>query len=255
MKNRLYTALSERILLLDGGFGTMMQQNGFTEADYRSTRFADHPTPLKGCGDLLSLTQPEAVEAIHEKYLAAGADIITSNSFNANAISLRDYALEGYAEEIARAATSIARRAADRYTARNPQKPRFVAGSVGPTNRTLSLSAEVENPAARELSFAELVAAYTEQIRGLVAGGADIILIETVFDTLNAKAALYAVEEASCTLPVMVSGTLADRSGRTLSGQTVEAFCASLTHAPLLSIGLNCAFGAHDLRQIGRAHV
>lgn len=248
MKNRLYTALSERILLLDGGFGTMMQQNGFTEADYRSTRFADHPAPLKGCGDLLSLTQPEAVEAIHEKYLAAGADIITSNSFNANAISLRDYALEGYAEEIARAAASIARRAADRYTARNPQKPRFVAGSVGPTNRTLSLSAEVENPAARELSFAELVAAYTEQIRGLVAGGADIILIETVFDTLNAKAALYAVEEASCTLPVMVSGTLADRSGRTLSGQTVEAFCASLTHAPLLSIGLNCAFGAHDLR-------
>ena len=247
MTQTLYNALAERILLLDGGFGTMMQQNGFTEADYRSTRFADHPHPLKGCGDLLSLTQPAAVEAIHEKYLTAGADIITCNSFNANAISLRDYGVEHLAEEIARTAAQIARRAADRFTALNPQKPRFVAGSVGPTNRTLSLSAEVENPAARELSFKELVAAYTEQIRGLVAGGADLILIETVFDTLNAKAALFAIEEAGCKLPVMVSGTLADKSGRTLSGQTVEAFCASLTHAPLLSIGLNCAFGARDL--------
>ena len=247
MTKRLYTALAERILLLDGGFGTMIQQYGFSEADYRGARFADHTTPLKGCNDLLVLTQPAAVEAIHEKYLTAGADIITCNSFNANAISLRDYGLEHLAEELAREAATIARRTADRFTARNPQKPRFVAGSVGPTNRTLSLSADVENPAARELTFTELVAAYTEQIRGLVAGGADIILIETVFDTLNAKAALYAVEEAGCTLPVMVSGTLADKSGRTLSGQTVEAFCASVTHAPLLSIGLNCAFGASEL--------
>ena len=247
MTNKLYTALSERILLLDGGFGTMMQQNGFVEADYRGARFANHPQPLKGCGDLLSLTQPEAVAAIHEKYLVAGADIITCNSFNANAVSLSDYGLQEYAREIARAAATIARTVADRYTERNPQKPRFVAGSVGPTNRTASLSADVQNPAARDITFRELVAAYAEQIRGLAEGGADIILIETVFDTLNAKAALYAVEEVGCRLPVMVSGTLADKSGRTLSGQTVEAFCASLTHAPLLSIGLNCAFGAHDL--------
>ncbi len=247
MTNRLYNALAERILLLDGGFGTMIQQYGFSEADYRGARFANHPTPLKGCNDLLVVTQPEAVEAIHEKYLAAGADIITCNSFNANAISLADYGLADYAEELARTAATLARRTADRFTERNPQKPRFVAGSVGPTNRTLSLSAEVENPAARALTFTELVAAYSEQIRGLMQGGADIILIETVFDTLNAKAALYAVEEAHCTLPVMVSGTLADKSGRTLSGQTVEAFCASLIHAPLLSIGLNCAFGARDL--------
>ncbi len=247
MTNNLHKALSERILLLDGGFGTMMQQNGFAEADYRGARFSDHPCPVKGCGDLLSLTQPDAVEAIHEKYLAAGADIITCNSFNANAISLSDYGLETYAREIACAAARIARRAADRYTERNPLKPRFVAGSVGPTNRTASLSADVQNPASREITFRELVAAYAEQIQGLQEGGADIILIETVFDTLNAKAALYAVEEVGCTLPVMVSGTLADKSGRTLSGQTVEAFCASLTHAPLLSIGLNCAFGAHDL--------
>lgn len=247
MTQRLHTALSERILLLDGGFGTMMQQNGFTEVDFRGTRFADHPQQLKGCNDLLVLTQPAAVEAIHEKYLAAGADIITCNSFNANAISLRDYGLEAFAEEIACAAARIARRAADRFTERNPQKPRFVAGSVGPTNRTLSISADVEDPAAREITFRELVAAYSEQIRGLMQGGADIILIETVFDTLNAKAALFAVEEVGCRLPVMISGTLADKSGRTLSGQTVEAFCTSLTHAPLLSIGLNCAFGARDL--------
>ncbi len=247
MTERLYKALETRILLLDGGFGTMMQQNRFEEADYRGSRFADHPQPLKGCGDVLVLTQPDAVEAIHEKYLTAGADIITCNSFNANAISLRDYGLEACAEELAREAARIARRAADRFTERNPLKPRFVAGSVGPTNRTASLSADVQNPAAREITFHELVAAYTEQIRGLMQGGADIILIETVFDTLNAKAALYAVDEAGCRLPVMVSGTLADKSGRTLSGQTVEAFCASLTHAPLLSIGLNCAFGARDL--------
>ncbi|MBR7169925.1 MAG: homocysteine S-methyltransferase family protein, partial [Alistipes sp.] len=170
MKIDLYKALEARILLLDGGFGTMMQQNGFTEADYRATRFADHPTPLKGCGDLLSLTQPDAVEAIHEKYLAAGADIITCNSFNANAISLADYGLSSYAREIARAAASIARRTADRYTERNPQKPRFVAGSVGPTNRTASLSADVANPASREVTFTQLAAAYQEQIEGLMEG-------------------------------------------------------------------------------------
>ncbi len=247
MTKRLYTALEERILLLDGGFGTMMQQNRFGEAEYRATRFAEHPAPLKGCNDLLSLTQPEAVAEIHEKYLRAGADIITSNSFNANRISLSDYALSAYAREIACASARLARTVADRYTQQNPSKPRFVAGSVGPTNRTASLSADVENPASREIGFTELKDAYREQIEGLMEGGADIILIETVFDTLNCKAALYAVEEARCTLPVMVSGTLADRSGRTLSGQTVEAFAASVSHADLLSVGLNCAFGARDL--------
>ncbi|MBR5820231.1 MAG: homocysteine S-methyltransferase family protein, partial [Alistipes sp.] len=247
MTNRLYTALSERILLLDGGFGTMMQQNRFTEEDFRGERFSDHPTPLKGCNDLLVLTQPEAVGEIHEKYLRAGADIITCNSFNANAISLADYGLSAYAREMAEAAARIARSRADRYTQQNPAKPRFVAGSVGPTNRTASLSADVENPAAREVTFTELVAAYRTQIEGLVAGGVDILLIETVFDTLNCKAALYAIEEAGVKLPVMVSGTLADKSGRTLSGQTVEAFAASVSHANLLSVGLNCAFGAREL--------
>lgn len=247
MTSRLHKALTERILLLDGGFGTMMQQNRFGEAEYRGTRFSDHTQPLKGCNDLLSLTQPAAVEAIHEKYLRAGADIITCNSFNANRISLSDYGLENYAREIACASARLARTAADRYTAQNPTKPRFVAGSIGPTNRTASLSADVENPAAREITFRQLVEAYREEIEGLIEGGADILLIETVFDTLNCKAALYAIREAEITLPVMVSGTLADRSGRTLSGQTVEAFAASVEHADLLSVGLNCAFGAREL--------
>ena len=248
MRNRLYTALSERILLLDGGFGTMMQRNGFGEAEYRGELFADFPRPLKGCGDVLCLTQPEAVSAIHEQYLRAGADIITCNSFNANSISLSEYGLSPYAREIAKTAARLARTVADRYTAQNPAKPRFVAGSVGPTNRTASLSADVENPAAREITFRRLVTAYRAQIEGLVEGGADLILIETVFDTLNCKAALYAIEEAGVTLPVMVSATLADRSGRTLSGQTVEAFVASVSHANLLTVGLNCGFGAKDLK-------
>ena len=247
MTNRLHNALAERILLLDGGFGTMMQQNHFTEEDYRGERFKAHPTPLKGCNDLLSLTQPAAVEAIHEKYLQAGADIITCNSFNANAISLADYDLSAYAREMAAAAARIARTIADRYTQQNPSKPRFVAGSVGPTNRTASLSADVENPAAREITFQQLKEAYRDQIEGLAEGGVDILLIETVFDTLNCKAALYAIREAGIQLPIMVSGTLADKSGRTLSGQTVEAFAASIEHADLLSMGLNCAFGARDL--------
>lgn len=248
MRNRLYTALSERILLLDGGFGTMMQRNGFGEAEYRGELFADFPRPLKGCGDVLCLTQPEAVSEIHEKYLRAGADIITCNSFNANSISLSEYGLSPYAREIAKTAARLARAVADRYTAQNPAKPRFVAGSVGPTNRTASLSADVENPAAREITFRRLVTAYRAQIEGLVEGGVDLILVETVFDTLNCKAALYAIEEAGITLPVMVSATLADKSGRTLSGQTVEAFMASVSHANLLSVGLNCGFGAKDLK-------
>ncbi len=251
MAATLEQLLESRILLLDGGLGTMIQQYGFTEEDYRGERFREWPVRLRGCNDLLVLTQPEAVRAVHEKYLAAGADIVTTDSFNANAISLNDYGLEEYAREISRAAAALARSAADEFTARNPRKPRFVAGSMGPTNRTASISADVANPAAREVTFRQLADAYTEQARGLLDGGADVLLIETVFDTLNAKAALYAVdrlsEELGRDIPAMLSGTLADASGRTLSGQTVEAFCASVSHARLLSVGFNCAYGAKQM--------
>ncbi len=249
-KGLLYEALEQRILLLDGGLGTMVQQYGLSEEDYRGERFADWSTRLKGCNDLLSLTRAEVIREIHEKYLTAGADIIETDSFNANAVSLKDYGLESLSREISCAAARIAREAADRFTALNPLKPRFVAGSMGPTNRTASLSADVANPAAREVTFEELVEAYTDQARGLIEGGADVLLVETVFDTLNAKAALYAIdllgEELGRKIPTMVSGTLAD-AGRTLSGQTVEAFWTSLSHADLITIGFNCAFGAKQL--------
>ena len=249
--NRLNDALQERILLLDGGFGTMVQRYGLSEADYRGERFRELPGQLRGCNDLLNLTRPDIIREIHTRYLQAGADLITTNSFNANAISLTDYGISDLAREIARAAASIARAAADEYTQRNPSKPRFVAGSMGPTNRTASMSADVSDPAAREVTFSQLAEAYGEQARGLVEGGADVLLIETVFDTLNAKAALYAVdrlgEELGRQLPVMVSGTLADASGRTLSGQTVEAFWVSVSHVRLLSVGLNCAYGARQM--------
>ena len=251
MATTLYEQLEKRILLLDGGFGTMVQGYGLQEEDYRGERFGDWPVQLKGCNDLLVLTRPDVVREIHEKYLQAGADIIETDSFNANAVSLADYRMEGLAYEMAKAAAETARRAADEFTARNPQKPRFVAGSMGPTNRTASMSADVANPAAREVTFAQLAEAYSDQARGLMDGGADILLVETVFDTLNAKAALYAIDtlcaELGRAIPVMVSGTLADASGRTLSGQTVEAFAASVSHANLLSIGLNCAYGARQL--------
>ena len=194
MTTTLYDQLERRIMLLDGGFGTMVQGYGLQEEDYRGRRFAGWPVQLKGCNDLLALTRPDVVREIHEKYLRAGADIIETDSFNANAVSLADYRLEECAYEISKAAAGIARSAADEFTARNPQKPRFVAGSVGPTNRTASMSADVQNPAAREVTFAQLVAAYTDQVRGLVDGGADILLVETVFDTLNAKAALWAID-------------------------------------------------------------
>ena len=251
MATTLYEQLEKRILLLDGGFGTMVQGYGLQEEDYRGERFRDWPVLLKGCNDLLALTRPEIVGEIHRKYLQAGADIIETDSFNANAVSLADYRMEGLAYEISKAAAETARRAADEFTARNPHKPRFVAGSMGPTNRTSSMSADVANPAAREVTFAQLAEAYSDQARGLMDGGADILLVETVFDTLNAKAALYAIDllaaERGCAIPVMVSGTLADASGRTLSGQTVEAFAASMSHAKLLSIGFNCAYGAKQL--------
>ncbi len=242
--------LASRILLLDGGMGTMIQRYGFTEEDFRGDRFRGQPGRLKGCNDLLTLTQSNAVRAIHEKYLAAGADIITTDSFNANAISLRDYSLEEHAYEISRAAARIARSAADAFTARNPQRPRFVGGSVGPSSHTLSLSSKVDDPAARELTFAKLESAYYDQLCGLLDGGVDLVMLETFFDTLNAKAAIHAAERCfdkrGTRLPVMVSGTLTP-SGRTLSGQTVEAFYASVAHVGPIAVSLNCSFGARQL--------
>ena len=243
--------LEERILLLDGGFGTMLQRYAFSEEDYRGEEFKDWKQPLKGCNDLLSFTQQDTVREIHAQYLKAGSDIIETNSFNANSISLADYGLEAYAYQFAKASAEVARAAADEFTARNPKKPRFVAGSIGPTNRTSSIASDVNNPANREVTFTQLVEAYTEQVRGLYDGGAHVMFVETIFDTLNAKAALYAIEKLSeelhISIPIMVSGTLADTSGRTLSGQTIDAFYASISHARLISVGFNCAFGAKQL--------
>ncbi|MDR0511322.1 MAG: methionine synthase [Rikenellaceae bacterium] len=241
----IYDELDDRILILDGGLGTMVQRSGPTERDFRGELFADHPIPLRGCNDILVLTSPQIISNIHEAYLAAGADIISTDTFNANAVSLADYGLENYARRINFAATKLARTAADSFSTK--EKPRFVAGSLGPTSRTASMSADVDNPAAREVTFDELVAAYTPQIEGMVEGGADLFIVETVFDTLNAKAALLAIGRSGCGLPVIVSGTLSDSSGRTLSGQTVEAFYYSVAHANLLAVGLNCGFGARQL--------
>jgi 5-methyltetrahydrofolate--homocysteine methyltransferase len=250
-KYSIYNELSGRILILDGGLGTMIQRHALSEEDYRGERFAHWPTPLKGCNDLLTLTRPDIVAGIHEAYLTAGADIISTDSFNATTVSLADYGLGVFVYEINRAAAAIARAEADRFTLRNPSKPRFVAGSMGPTNRTSSLSANVDDPSAREVTFEQLTEAYYEQVRGLLDGGVDVLLVETIFDTLNAKAALFAIEglseELGRAIPIMVSGTIADTSGRTLSGQTVEAFYTSLAHGNLLSVGLNCAFGARQM--------
>lgn len=255
-KHSIHEALSGRILVLDGAMGTMVQRHGLGEEDFRGKRFASWPIPLKGCNDILVLTRPDVISGIHEAYLAAGADIISTDSFNANAVSMADYGLEGHVGEIALQAATLARRAADKFTAQDPSRPRFVAGSMGPTNRTAALSANVDDPAARDVTFEQLADAYYEQARGLVEGGADVLLVETIFDTLNAKAALFAIsrlgDERGAKIPIMASGTIADISGRTLSGQTVEAFHASLAHGGggngLLSIGLNCAFGARQMR-------
>ncbi len=237
-------------MLLDGGLGTMVQRFGLSEDDFRGERFKSWQTPLKGCNDLLVLTRPDVLTSIHDGYLQSGADIITTDSFNANAISLKDYGLQDYAFEISREAARVARASADRFTSANPSKPRFVAGSMGPTNRSASMSADVENPASREVTFEELSRAYSTQAEGLIEGGVDILLVETVFDTLNAKAALYAIDSVmskrGVKLPVMLSGTLAD-AGRTLTGQTVEAMLCSVQHFDLLSVGFNCAFGASQM--------
>ncbi len=246
--NRL---VRERILVLDGAMGTMIQSYRLGEADFRGARFPDHPRDLAGCNDLLSLTRPEVVAEIHRNYLEAGADVIETNTFNAQAVSLSDYGLERLAYEMNKAAAGIALSAARAATAANPAKPRFVAGALGPTNRTASLSPDVENPAHRAITFDELVAAYKEQARGLLDGGVDLLLPETTFDTLNLKAALFAIQtlfaERGATIPVIASLTITDQSGRTLSGQTLEAAWLSISHAPLLAVGLNCALGATQM--------
>ena len=244
--------LQERILVLDGAMGTMIQRYGLSEADFRGSRFADWPHDLKGNNDLLCLTRPDIISEIHRQYAEAGADILETNTFNAQRISLADYQMEDLAYELNVAAARLARQVADDFTAANPAKPRFVAGAVGPTNRTASLSPDVNNPGYRAVTFDDLKTAYREQVGGLLDGGADLLLVETIFDTLNAKAALFAIEEVfdarGRRVPVMVSGTITDASGRTLSGQTLEAFLTSVSHIPLLSIGLNCALGAEQLR-------
>lgn len=244
--------IRERILVLDGAMGTMIQQYNLSEADFRGERFKDIPGQLKGNNDLLCLTRPEVIEDIHRKYLVAGADIIETNSFNATSVSMADYHVQAYCREINLAAARLARRMADEFTVLNPEKPRFVAGSVGPTNKTCSMSPDVNNPAFRALTFDELQAAYCEQMEALLEGGVDALLIETIFDTLNAKAAIRAaelsMEKIGRRVPLMLSVTVSDIAGRTLSGQTLDAFLASVEHADLFSVGLNCSFGARQLK-------
>ena len=277
--------LKKRILIIDGAMGTMIQRHKLEEADYRGERFKDWHTDVKGNNDLLSITQPQIIEGIHELYLEAGADIIETNTFSSTTIAQADYDMQALAYELNVASAKCARHAADKYTALNPAKPRFVAGAIGPLNKTLSLSPDVNNPGFRAVTFDEVAAAYTEQISGLVDGGVDILLVETIFDTLNAKAAIYAIKNyfrkkdplnpseggtlkaenlertsanqsaqnttsggRGAELPIMISGTITDASGRTLSGQTLEAFYTSVAHANPLSVGLNCALGAQEMR-------
>jgi 5-methyltetrahydrofolate--homocysteine methyltransferase len=248
----LKSAADARILIIDGAMGTMIQRYKLDEDGYRGVRFKDWHRDVKGNNDLLVLTQPQIIGKIHEEYLEAGADILETNTFNAQRISMADYGMEDLSYEINVAAAKIARAAADKWTKRTPDKPRFVAGAVGPTNRTASISPDVNNPGFRNVDFDELREAYKEQVRGLMDGGADIILIETIFDTLNAKAAgvatLEVFEEKGVELPIMISGTITDLSGRTLSGQTPEAFWYSMRHLRPFSIGLNCALGAELMR-------
>ncbi|MDQ3590484.1 MAG: homocysteine S-methyltransferase family protein, partial [Actinomycetota bacterium] len=245
--------LKQRILLLDCAMGTMIQGYWLSEEDYRGGRFGDHPGELKGNNDLLSITRPQIVRDIHEAVLEAGADIVETNTFTSTSISQADYGTEDLAYELNYAAARLAREVADDFTQKTPDKPRFVAGALGPTNRTASLSPDVNNPGARNVTFDELAAAYREAVRGLVDGGADLLLVETIFDTLNAKAAIFAIEEyleeENLDVPVMISGTITDASGRTLSGQVTEAFWNSVRHADPISVGLNCALGPGELRQ------
>ncbi len=243
--------LQERILVLDGAMGTMLQRYKFQEEDFRAERFKDWKHPLQGNNDLLSLTQPAAIAEVHRKYFAAGADIVETNTFSGTTIAMADYHMEELVYELNYESARIARKVADEFTANEPDKPRFVAGSIGPTNKTASMSPDVNDPGFRAVSFEELRIAYKEQVEALLDGGADILLVETIFDTLNAKAALFAIEEVkeerNIEVPIMVSGTITDASGRTLSGQTAEAFLISISHIPILSVGFNCALGANQL--------
>jgi len=244
--------LKERILILDGAMGTMIQRHKLEEEDFRGDRFKNHSHLLKGNNDLLSITRPDIIKDIHAQYFEAGADIAETNTFSGTTIAQADYYLEHIVYELNFQSAKIAKEVAVEFTQREPDKPRFVAGAVGPTNRTLSISPNVNDPGYRAVTFDQLKVAYKEQVKGLMDGGADLLLVETIFDTLNAKAALFGIQELfdeeGKTLPIMVSGTITDASGRTLSGQTTEAFLISVSHVPLLSVGLNCALGARQLR-------
>ncbi len=245
-------ALQHRILILDGAMGTMLQRYNFSEEDFRGERFKDYPSSLKGNNDLLSLTQPQAIADIHRQYFEAGADIVETNTFSSTTIAMADYNLESLVYELNYESAKIAKQIADEFTKANPEKPRFVAGSIGPTNKTASLSPDVNKPEFRAITFDQLRIAYKQQVEALIDGGVDVLLVETIFDTLNAKAALFAIEEVkeerNIDIPIMVSGTITDASGRTLSGQTVEAFLMSVSHIPMLSVGFNCALGADQLQ-------
>ena len=244
--------IEKRILVLDGAMGTMLQHCNFSEADFRGNRFKDYLTPLKGNNDLLSLTQPQAIATVHRQYFEAGADIVETNTFSGTTIAMADYNMEDLVYELNYESARLAKEVALEFTEKTPDKPRFVAGSIGPTNRTASLSPDVNRPEYRAITFEVLRVAYKQQVEALIDGGVDILLVETVFDTLNAKAALFAIEEVKeerrIEMPIMVSGTITDASGRTLSGQTVEAFLTSISHIPLLSVGFNCALGAKQLK-------
>ncbi|RIA10665.1 5-methyltetrahydrofolate--homocysteine methyltransferase [Flavobacteriaceae bacterium MAR_2010_72] len=245
-------ALQNRILVLDGAMGTMLQRYNFSEEDFRGERFKTYPTSLKGNNDLLSLTQPKAIAEVHRKYFEAGADIVETNTFSGTTIGMADYNMEELVYELNYESAKIAKQVANEFTRANPEQPRFVAGSIGPTNRTASLSPDVNRPEYRAVTFEDLRVAYKQQVEALLDGGVDVLLVETIFDTLNAKAALFAIdqvkEERNLDVPIMVSGTITDASGRTLSGQTVEAFLTSISHIPLLSVGFNCALGADQLQ-------
>lgn len=251
--------LKKKILILDGAMGTMIQRFSLGEEDFRTPQLADHPKSLKGNNDLLSLSRPGIIRQIHQEYLMVGADIIETNTFSSTSIAQEDYGLGALAYELNFNSAKIAKEVAMSYSASTPDQPRFVAGAIGPTNRTASISPDVNDPGFRAINFDQLADAYAEQVRGLLAGGVDMLLVETIFDTLNAKAALYAIQEvfeekaipldpAEGGIPIMISGTITDASGRTLSGQTTEAFLISVSHVPLLSVGLNCALGAKELR-------
>ncbi|MGB5463491.1 MAG: homocysteine S-methyltransferase family protein [Aureibaculum sp.] len=250
--SNIWQELEKRILVLDGAMGTMLQQYKFTEEDFRGERFKNFHIPLQGNNDLLSITQPKAIKEIHTKYLEAGADIIETNTFSGTSIAMADYELEDIVYELNYQSAKIAKEVAQEFTLKTPEQPRFVAGSIGPTNKTASMSPNVNDPAYRGVTFDDLKTAYKEQVEGLIDGGVDLLLVETIFDTLNAKAALFAIEEVKeerkIDIPIMVSGTITDASGRTLSGQTVEAFLISISHIPLLSVGFNCALGADQLK-------